>query len=485
MIVTFSDSSVGYKVKDFSDPDQPQTIGVHLTFDGPDICGYFLYKLEEGLRSNAALNNSGPIPVFRPADVRIRAGSGGLAYVLPQSVVNTFSFVVGGERYQCSSAMADFLAPRVSELCGSDATVAELALDVDDPDNFFAQFLKLGDGEEIEVGMSKRPLFDASCQQLWNSELYERLLDADEGSLDQLLSQIDALVGQHCDCSRELDFVAGHFHEIEDLHGSLSKFEPALIYEIISRPSLKLVTQDSLFQFLIERTRANPTFFRLFDSVRLEWVSGSMIIDLLSVIEDLELWDELDLGIWKSVERRFTVVGNEGTFAFSSDEALNGIIAHLTRHCGGNVHQEGVVAITASSHMGGNKPHNVADLTANSRYLSLDAQGPNQWVCYDFKDARVRVTHYSIRTFSGPGCFPREWVVDASTDGKSWTEVDRRPQNTDLNVPGVTKGIPVTRSLEARMIRLRGTGTNHKGGNALEIAAFELFGAIHHKHELP
>jgi hypothetical protein len=59
-----------------------------------------------------------------------------------------------------------------------------------------------------------------------------------------------------------------------------------------------------------------------------------------------------------------------GSFSFISGHPFVGIIAHLTKQCGGNVHDRGVVNITASTTSGSCHPKNAADLTTNDCFES-------------------------------------------------------------------------------------------------------------------
>ena len=60
-------------------------------------------------------------------------------------------------------------------------------------------------------------------------------------------------------------------------------------------------------------------------------------------------------------------------------DPLNGIIAQLTRECGGNVHENEVIEVTGSScSRGGREPKNAADLGTNS-FFESNSQ-PDQWI---------------------------------------------------------------------------------------------------------
>ena len=163
-------------------------------------------------------------------------------------------------------------------------------------------------------------------------------------------------------------------------------------------------------------------------------------------------------------------------------EPLNGIIAQLTRQCGGNVHDKGIVAATGSPlYKGGAEGHlckYAADLGTDPAYASEIM--PNAWISYDFKQRRVTPTSYSIRT----GCydFPRSWVLEGSNSGGegSWKIIDRRDNSFDLNGPFVTRNFQISPPPNESFcfIRLRQTGNNHHGRELLALTSFEILGTL-------
>jgi hypothetical protein len=117
------------------------------------------------------------------------------------------------------------------------------------------------------------------------------------------------------------------------------------------------------------------------------------------------------------------------TFPFRPSSPLDGIISHLTAKFGGNVHDRGVVHITANRVLS-NHPNyaakHVADLGTDSNFYS--ANDANQSICFDFKKMKITPTHYSIRTnSSGPNSSHlKSWVLEGSKEGNSWIEFDRQ-----------------------------------------------------------
>jgi hypothetical protein len=181
----------------------------------------------------------------------------------------------------------------------------------------------------------------------------------------------------------------------------------------------------------------------------------------------------------------------------------NGMIAHLTRECGGNVHDRHVVEVTSGSfekETSGANPHsgaldndprfaakNTADLQAGlcflSAYRKREEDIPhtrNNWVCYGFKERGIAPTHYTIRTnWSDPGgAHLKSWLVETSVDGDDWQEVDHREDNEQLNGSRFTGTFAVAGSGECRFIRLVTIGRNHCESDQLVISAWEIFGSL-------
>jgi hypothetical protein len=159
--------------------------------------------------------------------------------------------------------------------------------------------------------------------------------------------------------------------------------------------------------------------------------------------------------------------------------ALSGIISSLTTKCGGNVNDMCVVEITASSVSGSDYAQNAGDL--EDEWSSFESENkPGQWICLDFKALRIESTHYTIQTsWMGPNHHHlKSWAVEGSGDGASWTEIDQRENNSDLNGEYAMKTFAVSHSGSFGRIRLRQTGPNHRGDNRLALSSFELFGAV-------
>jgi hypothetical protein len=158
------------------------------------------------------------------------------------------------------------------------------------------------------------------------------------------------------------------------------------------------------------------------------------------------------------------------------DKLLEGIISYLTKKHGGNVGEKGIVGITSKSVRDANPKYalkNVADLTSDLTFDSKDE--PAQWVCWDFREMRVRPTCYTISAFG-----LRSWVVEGSLDGLSWTEIDRQTDIPDFNNPFSAEmaSFAVSNPAAFRFIRLTQIGKRYYGPDELSLCAVEFFGTL-------
>jgi hypothetical protein len=182
------------------------------------------------------------------------------------------------------------------------------------------------------------------------------------------------------------------------------------------------------------------------------------------------------------ISRSTAFFGREGDWSyhlcpFQEKAKFEGLIAFLTARSGGNPHDKGVIAVT-STNGSGNEGKNAVDLRSDLPFCS--ANQPNQWLCYDFKDLRVGVTHYTVRS---NGCNKgsdhlQSWVVEGSEDNSKWTELDRRENDDRLNGPNSICSFDVRTVVESRFIQIRSIGSNWAGNQYVYFKAFEVFGGL-------
>ena len=52
---------------------------------------------------------------------------------------------------------------------------------------------------------------------------------------------------------------------------------------------------------------------------------------------------------------------------------------------------------------------------------------------FDFKQRKIKLTHYTLHTPSNGGSYPRSWIVECSNDRKKWITRDNRIDEEVMN----------------------------------------------------
>ena len=158
--------------------------------------------------------------------------------------------------------------------------------------------------------------------------------------------------------------------------------------------------------------------------------------------------------------------------------STNGIFAKLSQDSHGNVHENHIVTISASStsHC---FPYQVANTNEwNDCWISQNK--PDQWIQFDFINKVVMLQHYTIKThrYSKGSCHLKSWKVEGSNDGELWEVIDKE-DNDLLNEENKEATFECQKKDGAfRYIRLLQTGPNHRGDHMLALTRIEFYGFL-------
>jgi hypothetical protein len=167
-------------------------------------------------------------------------------------------------------------------------------------------------------------------------------------------------------------------------------------------------------------------------------------------------------------------------FPFISERPLDGIIAQLTRDCGGNVVAEEIINLSASSIWGDEYAvDNAVDFDSDEDFATADV--PDQFITYDFKDRKVELTGYTIQSRRHDTNWAygnmKSWVIECGDDLENLTVVDQRTDDAVLNGKGKIHHFLVKSSKPARFIRVRHIGPGHHM-QYFAYSALEFFGQL-------
>jgi hypothetical protein len=263
---------------------------------------------------------------------------------------------------------------------------------------------------------------------------------------------------------------------------------PADLEEILSANNLRIASEDWLFEFIIS---LGNEYQHLLGYIECSFLSGKNMIELLQRFSREEISGEL----WNSICRRLALnvsLSQVATLRFSPQQAklmngkrfkfveghpFEGIISHLAKRCGGNVHLNGVVGITGCSESR-NRAYQVVDFGWNDWWKSggVPMMQSGQWIRFDFKEAEVCLKNYSLKS-DGDGTHLLSWVVEGSNDSQEWQTIDRRHTH-DLDGQFVVKNFACDNDTFYRYIRLRQTGRNSGNTSSLSLCNMEFFGYL-------
>jgi hypothetical protein len=420
--------------------------------------------------------------------ISIRLSARGIANI--QNMVGDFEFIVGQNCYRCPSFVADFLSPKLASLHAADPTIHEYKVNTQDRKGCFRSFLSLGRGEDVDITGTNRDFFREICGELKNDEIIATMTENHhcEPTKDNIISLLSFLGGIDVDCSREIEFAASHFHELDE--SSIHELEAGMLFKIFQSKSLKIKSDDWLCGLICDLVSGDDQHFILFEFVQFEFLTtgaASRFIELAGKFADL-----LNSSILISLGRRFVLpVSPDASTARSvtgraiglkRDSPLDGIIAYLTSKCGGNVHERGIVTVTGSSNS--SRAPTVADLQNRASNFQSAVSESNPWVCYNFKNLQVTPTHYALLSYHGAAAsyfHPKSWYFEGSNDGTIWTVLHACSDNSDLNGAGLIGQYAVSKSMKCRFIRIRQIQHHNSGSNRgyLTLAGFELHGILY------
>ena len=157
------------------------------------------------------------------------------------------------------------------------------------------------------------------------------------------------------------------------------------------------------------------------------------------------------------------------TISHKENNDFDGIIKYLEKKYGNNLHQKRIISISASSTLSNGpqfSPEHVINYTNNyNNTFWMSDNNPGNWLELDFKNIKLKLTGYSLKTSNGPisqAHHIKNWILEGSQDGIEWNEIDRQENNNDLNGPNYQHYFPISDSDEEyQYIRIKSIGQSH------------------------
>ena len=402
---------------------------------------------------------------------------------------NNFAFVVNGREYKCSRLQAVLLSQRAYRMLMSDRMIDRININVTEPGSF-DEIMRLVYGEPIFI-TPENQLFLACCaHELENDELMETLVQSGLGKetdTSNVVSQIKLKHEAHMDCQRESDFLAAHFCDVGfDRLAMLSSFE---LEQVLASSDLKLESEDQLFSVIhrLIREKGN-SYAALFRYVKFQFLQERNLKKFLGCVfpDYIEsVWDSIGefLHEFRNSKSEYLLAKLKRYSSMRSDKRAikvngdwrYGINEQLRSMGCGNPHTRELLEITASGTTL-NNCHNLVDYGWHSCWCSTDES--NSYVQFDFKNLRVCVRGYCLRSGNGSNGL-RSWVLESSDDGKTWDSIDER-NTEDLIGHFVAKQYKcqVKMTSYRQYFRIRQRGKNRDGNDTLCLSELEFLGKI-------
>jgi hypothetical protein len=285
-------------------------------------------------------------------------------------------------------------------------------------------------------------------------------------------------------CDAELEFIASHFYMFDSSElEQLKSFGVNLLESILSSENLLLKDEDSLVDFI---SSLGGEFSTLYNYVHCRFLTLTGINKFISSISS----EEINSCIWGSVcrrlqyevcdwnlhDKRFAEMRIGEAFPFEGNE-WDGILSHLAKDCDGNVHEKGIVNITASSE-GSGKCWQVTNHGWSGYWYSANV--PDSWICFDFIEKSVSLRYYTLKSHNGMRNWFTQWEIEGSNDGNDWESLDSR-NTRDLCGKSIAKSyqcLKVDRIKYFRFIRMRQTGKTNDNEDHLILCNIEFFGIV-------
>jgi serine/threonine protein kinase len=204
-------------------------------------------------------------------------------------------------------------------------------------------------------------------------------------------SQLEQQLRQNEDLRKQVGRERRHNHDLEDQLGERERENNVLRSEIEQQERQNAALRNELHEET-ERWRRE---------VSVHWEGCEGLQRDVTALNDL---------LNQSGVKRFPRLMKKGRGTTPAGKEVDidvpdGIIAHLTMVCGGNVHDHGIVDVTSSKAKTRFAAESVVDLDAISIFWSGQGNkrddiphSRNNWICYDFKDRSIVPTHYAIRS---------------------------------------------------------------------------------------
>lgn len=469
----------------------------------------------------------------KTSKVQFSLSSSNVKKIIFEQYEQDFTFIVNGKHYKTSRFLADFLSPIVNRYHYEDSSIDFMIININEQteqaeqeegEDYFSSFLKLSNFETTEIDEKRLSHYLEYFLKLGNIDEYFRLQpDYFSGmNVNNIVGRLKSMKQEFAneqwnECIKQaLNYASTNFENISK--DDLESLDVEILESIISNDQLKLKDESSLLKFILELySKDKKKYSILFEYVIFKNVDENTLSEFINQFDiegmNIEIWrricqrlisakEETDTEEKKQMKLRYNNNGNdkyEGKIIHKEHQSgneFNGLLRYLSENSNGNIHDNGTVNITSNSIYDNNNichPKNLVDyqnIKSNYYYSKYDIS--DGYVCFDFKERRIQLSSYSIKTYldGQNGRHLKNWVIEVSNDNTKWNTIDEHQNDSTLNGSRITATFNINKNSNNnnnnndkqsqfyRFIRLRQSGHNWQNDYHMLFYCIEFYGKL-------
>ncbi|KAK8896596.1 hypothetical protein M9Y10_014505 [Tritrichomonas musculus] len=426
-----------------------------------------------------------------PNKIRLKTSS---ILNVPLNSYDEFIFIVNNQKFKTSRIISDLLSPKICKIHISDPAFNTFSINTINKGNF-SSILNLVNFKENNIPDNDLPFITEVIEILGNTSI-----KIEDSTLSTTLTfdNVFQYLKKHEECPTfyskriltEIDFISSHLFELpSEKEIELTSLHQTTIERILRNPKIQIESEDQLISLINRLYKDDHSYSDLYELVYFTCVSEEKIEEFLKIFDYNNLTGE----VWNSISLRFkTRVKEEQKkenryrqsektkFLYERGHEFEGIIKYLKTKSKNDIRKYINITSTAES----NKHHklNIIDCDDKERFFST-GKFKDRWICFQFKENKVKLSHYTIRNYiSGPD-FPRSWVIEGSNEDSysdKWEVIDERINAEEMKGKGTTYTFSIQNKNDKAFsfIRMRSTGADWDNDEYLCINAIEFFGSL-------
>ena len=363
---------------------------------------------------------------------------------VPLHSYDEFVFLVNDEVFKTTRLISDLLSPKICKIHISDPTINEFTIKTHHKGNF-SYILNLVNFKQNDIPNEDLPFVKEVIDILENE--FIEITDSDHSTI-LTFDNVFQLIKEHQQhpnfyskrITTEIDFISSHLFELpSEQEDELISLDQIIIEKILRNPLLKIESEDQLISLINRLYMKDISYSTLYEYVFFSFVSDEKINEF---IENFD-YNDLTKEIWDTFSKRCAKVRKDENksdrykpkdvkLLYEENHEFEGIISYLKKKSNGDIDK--LLAITSSKIESQNTPAKHAiDFEDKNHYFST---GPieNRWICFDFKENKVNMTHYTIRNYKGTNN-PKSWIIEGKNEEGSdnWETIDERNNEEEWN----------------------------------------------------